>query len=614
MEQVDDLSTRRKSSLKRELGLTGDIEVDVERFGKNGRKISEIHKRNQTLEKIQSVVMDIALPACDNVTDVIMVVGLYTMPSYRVFSYWTMGLLYLPTVFLVIHYLLNFTKRHRWYAELPFLIFFGPTVDWVIYLVRLVKGEKANQVDKEVDKFLYIAKIVNGVIEASLQLIWTILLITIKVKPLPWTDMTNIPDLVGNSVPIPASTLSIIFSAISIIKSLAYFWNRYGVVRNDGSLPEDNSCSFLVLPILATSMIFRLGCLVMFTVYLNIYTMAVLGLSLVAFNIIRLFRTCFEESCALGETVSGFANSILPTPSSSDQRSHNLYLLHDLVTSSLYLCFLIIIQVLNLNYSHPFYKRLDNLIIGHTEFLVMIGIIIAIIATNCILRFIFQFVNRNSTKKNTAAKKSKTARLNLKLTKILMIKAAAALVLALLMASSVALIIVSAIVTTKNAEDSTDITGSNCLVKFEPGMDFLTINSISCDSVSKIVYNSPKDILNDTQCYSNIRNDDVENLVATSRMFYGSNLLLEFEYDFEDLDIKNQTSLSEQNPALPAGFGKLENIIFIAIMVLIALALAVVLLVCKKPARKTKKPLPEKISLHSTKRPNCRENLTERTL
>merc|ERR1719477_440099 len=114
---------------------------------------------------------------------------------------------------------------------------------------------------------------------------------------------------------------------------------------------------------LATTMVFRLGCLVIFAVYLNIYTMAILGLSLVTFNLLRLFRTCFEDSCALGETVSGFANSILPTPSSTDQRSHNLYLLHDLVTSSIYLCFLIIIQILNLNYSQPYYKRLDNLII-----------------------------------------------------------------------------------------------------------------------------------------------------------------------------------------------------------------------------------------------------------
>ena len=113
---------------------------------------------------------------------------------------------------------------------------------------------------------------------------------------------------------------------VSIIKSLAYFWNKYGVARSDGTLAEDTRWRFLVPPILATSMIFRLGCLVIFTVYLNIYTMAILALSLVAFNLIRLFRTCFEDSCALGETVSGVANSILPTPSSTDQRSHNLYL------------------------------------------------------------------------------------------------------------------------------------------------------------------------------------------------------------------------------------------------------------------------------------------------
>jgi len=601
--------THKKSSLKRELGLTGDIELDVERFGKNGRKISEIHKRDKTIEKAQSVVLDIALPACDNVTDVLMVVGLYNMPSYRVFSYWTMGLLYLPTVFLIIHYLLNFTKRRRWYAELAFLIVLGPAVDWIIYLTRLVKGEKDIQVDKEVDKFLYIAKIVNGVIEASLQLIWTILLISIQVRPLPWLEITHIPDLVGNSIPVPASTLSIVFSAISIIKSLAYFWNRYGVVRTDGSLPEDTKCSLLVPPILMTSMVFRLGCLVIFTVYLNIYTMAVLGLSFVAFNVIRLFRTCFEDSCALGETVSGFANSILPTPSSSDQRSHNLYLIHDLVTSSLFLCFLIIIQILNLDYSHPYYKRLENLIIGHNEFLVMIGVIITIITVNCILRFIFYLVNINASKKPSKTKRLQSTRLNIKLNKMLLIRAAASLVLALLMASSVALLIVSAIVTTKHfeVEDQVDTISANCLVKFEPGVDFLTIDSITCDSVSKIIYNSPQNILNDTQCDSNIRTyDATEDLVATFRS------MMDLEY--EDLSITNQNSTLGNTPLLPVGFGTLENIVFVTVMVLLGLALAVVLLFCKKPAKKMSKPLPEKISLHSTKRRNNTENQTERTL
>merc|ERR1719187_130193 len=264
MEQDTELQTNKKSSLKRELGLTGDIDVDVERFGKNGRKLSEIHKRNKSLEKAENIVLDIVFPACDNVTDVLMVVGLYTIPSYQTFSYWTMGLLYLPTVFLVIHYFLNLAKKRRWYVELPSLIMFGPAVDWIIYLTRLVKGKPDIEVDKEVDKFLYIAKIVNGVIEASLQLIWTLLLISIKVRPLPWSEMTHIPDLVGNSLPVPASTLSIIFSCISIIKSLAYFWNKYGVARSDTNITETTRCRLLVPPILATSMIFRLGCLVIF--------------------------------------------------------------------------------------------------------------------------------------------------------------------------------------------------------------------------------------------------------------------------------------------------------------------------------------------------------------
>jgi len=604
MEQDTDSHINKKSSLKRELGLTGDIDVDVERFGKNGRKLSEINKRNKSVEKAENILLDIVFPACDNVTDVLMVVGLYTMPSYRTFSYWTMGLLYLPTIFLVIHYFLNLTKKRRWYVELPFLILLGPAVDWMIYLARLVKGKRNMVVDKELDKFLYIAKIVNGVIEASLQLIWTLLLISIKVRPLPWSEMTQIPDLVGNTIPVPASTLSIIFSVISIIKSLAFFWNKYGVARSDGTVSEDTRYRFLVPLILVTTMVFRLGCLVIFAVYLNIYTMAILGLSLVTFNLLRLFRTCFEDSCALGETVSGFANSILPTPSSTDQRSHNLYLLHDLVTSSIYLCFLIIIQILNLNYSQPYYKRLDNLIIGHNEFLVMIGVIITIMIVHCVFRFIFYIGNLNTSDRKPKLKKSK--KLSIKVTKILIFKVIASLVLLLLMVSSLALTIVSVIVTTKHVEVKEDDISSTCDVKFEtePDNEFLTISSISCRAVSKVIFSSSQNVLNDTQCYSSVRTIDVEDRAATFRSF--------LEDDFQNL-ANNQTATIGIN-ALPFGFGTLENIIFITMMALMLLSLVILVLFCKRPTKKMKKPAPEKIALHSTKKRIERENPTERTL
>ena len=86
------------------------------------------------------------------------------------------------------------------------------------------------------------------------------------------------------------------------------------------------------------------------------------------------------------------------------------------------------------------------------------------------------------------------------------------------------------------------------------------------------------------------------------------------DLEYEDLGIANQNSTLGNTPLLPVGFGTLENIVFVTVMVLLGLALAVVLLFCKKPAKKMGKPLPEKISLHSTKRRNITENQTERTL
>jgi len=609
-----------KSSLKRELGLTGDIELDIERFGKNGRKISEQHKRSKSLETIQHIIMDIIVPACDNVTDILMVIGLYNIPSFRVFSFWTIGLLYLPTFFLVIHFILNFRERSRWWAELIFLILFGPAIDWMTYLVRFIKKNQKNiqePPDPNVDKFLFIAKIVNGVIEASLQLIWTVLLISIQVKPLPWTDLTHIPDLVGNTVPIPVSTLSIVFSVISIIKSLAYFWNNYGVARHDGSIPTDIKGGFLVLPILFTSLIFRLGCLIMFSVYLNIYTIAVLGLSLVVFNIIRLFRICYEESSALGEAVSSFANSILPTPSSTDPRSHNLYLIHDLITSSIYLSFLIVIQVLNLDYNNPTYKRLDNLVIGHKEFLLIIGVIIFIVLVNCFSRFLFSFLNWKSGHTLENKESKRVSQLKIKINKVVIVKVLSILFLGLLMATSVALLVVSAVISSdpvvKTVDYSDDIS-SKCLVKFQYGDEFLLVNSITCNSVANIEFSQPKNILNDTLCYSSISNYNVEDYQSAPRSMPG--VYEEYGTDYsDDSDEDYFVEPLDENliTVLPLGFGLVENIIFIVVMFFIIISLLIIIFWCKRRKRPTKSTtqMPKK---PSAKRPVCRENANERTL
>jgi len=171
--------------------------------------------------------------------------------------------------------------------------------------------------------------------------------------------------------------------------------------------------------------------------------------------------------------------------------------------------------------------------------------------------------------------------------------------------SSLALLIVSAIVTTKHVETDEDDISATCDVKFEiePDNEFLTISSINCKSVYKVIFSSSHNILNDTQCYSSISTIDVEDRAATFRSF--------LEGDFQNLD-NNQTS-TIGTKVLPFGFGTFENIIFITIMALLLLSLVVLVLFCKKPS-KMKKPVPEKTTLHSTKRKLQRENQTERTL
>ena len=268
--------------------------------------------------------------------------------------------------------------------------------------------------------------------------------------------------------------------------------------------------------------------------------------------------------------------------------------------------------------------RPDTLIIGHTEFLVIITTIIITIGINWVFRLIFYLVNRSCTKKTETAKKSNWRRLKIKLTKILISKTIAGLVMALLMASSLALVAVSTIMTTKTADldkDSAEILGSNCKVKFDSGIDFLIVSSITCPSVQKshVIYFPTQNLLNETQCLSNIKNEEVLDLLYSPDETIAvvpddSNTATgRFDFDsiqFYSINLKNQTSNYPSVIIFPAGFGKWENIVFISLMISISLFLVGLVLFYRNPAKPAKPP-PKKISLHSTKQTHfeMRQNL-----
>ena len=487
-----------KKCLERRLGLTGDIEADLENLSPvQGKTLSQNVERTNRINLISFLVRDILMPIFNNISDISMIIFLWRRED-KIFAYMTLALFYLPTVFLLVHYATHFRKTNLFAPKLLVFSLVGPSVDWIINISLIVRGKTPADFDDKTKRFLDIIKVVNGVIESSFQLVWTVVLICLEVSPLPWADMTMVKDILGNTFPLPVSSLSLIFSVISIVNQLTFYWRNFGLRRKNNAKkgPEDVgdvSGTFLVYPIVVTHLVFRVGVLAIVSLFSNIYSVTLLGLSLISYSIIRMTRTCHEQDSVLGEAVASLANSLLLIPTSTDHRSHNLYLLHDGITNVFMMTFIISIQIINFDYDNPLFVRPNTLIISHRLFIIFIFTLVTFFSLNYLLRFIFFYINQNCEKKGFWKRKMKLTKLNI--AKALLFLVNLSQVLAILILALVSLL-------TQPVEETVSGSGE-CGMWIQSARDKSHFLPLSCDSHNLEFFTqvlSPDTLLNQTDC------------------------------------------------------------------------------------------------------------------
>ena len=553
-----------KKCLERRLGLTGDIEADIGQLSPGqGQTLSQNIKRTNTVKSISFLVRDILMPILNNISDIFMIIFLWSRED-KSFAYMTLALFYLPTIFLFVHFLLHFKKRNHFILKLLIFPVIGPAVDWIINIYLLLRRKKIQpELDEETKKFLDIIRVVNGVIESSLQLTWTMVLICLEVSPLPWADMTIVRDILGNTFPVPVSTLSLLFSVISIINQLSFYWRTFGVRRTRRTRKveeveeegEDISCLFLVYPIVLTHLVFRVGVLALVSLFANIYSVSLLGLGLVSYSLLRLTRTCHEVDSVLGEAVASLANSIVLIPTSRDQTSHNLYFIHDTITNIFMMAFIISIQIINFDYNKPLFIRPDALIISHDGFIIFIFILVASFILHYLVRIIFFCSNQRSPKK-------KLFKMKVKATKVNIAKALLFLVNLGLVVATVILAAMSFYLSPGSSPPAS--TAGHCGIWLQSAVNKSNIAPISCDQTASIDNYlqsfSMETFLNDSDCFG-------RPFVPSSRTFY--------DFDLSEEDEK--TVVAEDHWSLQEELSSPAVLIFLCFMLAISLSWILIL-------------------------------------
>ena len=506
---MDSQNSGGRKCVERRLGLTGDIQADMSALSpEQGRTLRQNVERTRRVRLISSTLRDILLPIFNNISDVLMIIFLWRKHD-KTFAYMTLALFYLPTIFLLAHFASHFRKANHFLAKLSIFSLLGPSMDWILNIFLLVRGKTPAEFDGKTKNFLDIIKVVNGVIESSLQLVWTTVLICLEVIPLPWKDMTHIPDILGNTFPLPVSCLSLLFSVLCIVSQLTFYWRNFGLRRKRtgqkscGDTAEGNvSGSCLVYPLVATHLVFRVGVLALVSIFANIYSVSLLGINLISYSLIRLTRTCQEQDSVLGEAVASLANSLLLIPTSTDQRSHNLYVIHDAVTNVFMFGFLISIQIINFDYNKPLFIRPNTLVISHSVFIIIILSLVVAFCLNYLCRIMFFFANQRCEKKAFW-------KIKIKFTKMNILKALLVLVNFSLLVTAFVLATVSYLLNTnKNLPAVPAVSaGEECGVWLQSATNKTKIAPVSCEESTRLQYymkySSLATLLNETDCLAN---------------------------------------------------------------------------------------------------------------
>merc|ERR1719495_2933428 len=292
-----------------------------------------------------------------------------------------------PSILALLYYAENMQHREKKWLEAGLIIALGPLLRF-LFSVRLLKAKLGNADLNQSQDFLDLqaiataTRVIDGVFQGSLQIVWLFYLIArgIHPLPLPYPDLkTTQPfmDSLGNYISLPVlSSFGLYPTMAVLVKNLFQYWRQHHLkaTTEDGSttvLVEENITSFktfrrclwLSLFILCACL-FRLGTYALLVLHFNFFFLLPVGVCLVGSLLLHILLRgsdrFYVRTSQMDVLLTAVCCCLVPTPVNSHVREHNLLQVHSAFTNLLLLLVLFLAVFFSLDYNRPIVKRSEK--------------------------------------------------------------------------------------------------------------------------------------------------------------------------------------------------------------------------------------------------------------
>ena len=291
-----------------------------------------------------AIVTEAILPLTSLVASFLNVLQLFLMGQYNL-GWVGLTLFLLPTFLVLFYYLENMFHRQNKLVEMCLITVFGPFLRWFcsvrLLILKLgVEDTNANMEAGDLSTFIHAAKMLDGIFQTSMQVIWLLYLIAIEVYPFPLFDLSTreVTDWFGNVFHLPVISSLTLFSSLAVlVKNLSELWTTHipTATNRSGSetiieSKEYGKCRkllqwMLVIMFVLTGVLYRLMGYLLLLVHLNVFLMPTAGIiifSFLAHIVLRgLSNRFYVDSGKMDVFLTACCCALVPTPTSSNIRT-----------------------------------------------------------------------------------------------------------------------------------------------------------------------------------------------------------------------------------------------------------------------------------------------------
>ena len=341
------------------------------------------YKRTQYTRKILEFITEIVLPLVSIISNILLIVMLRSNFTLMMIG---VGLFLLPNILFLFFYFQKMLHRREKMFEVVMILLLGPLLRWLCSVRLMIVGRiqdsglyvtGLNREASDLELFVTAAKMIDGIFSCSVKIVWLLYLIAVKAMPVPvlsWR-MVEKQDWFGNVVHMPSiSSLTLLSSLGILVKNLAQLWminipsNHEDILQTEDEASE-NRCKLRLMKLMqwtlltlfvTTAVLFRLLSYALIFVHLFLFYLPLI-IILIIFSVHIILRGVCDDFYVESERMDVFqtavCSSLVPTPSFSNIKAHNLLQVHSTITNFILMVSLAAIMFLNLDYNLPIISR-----------------------------------------------------------------------------------------------------------------------------------------------------------------------------------------------------------------------------------------------------------------